>query len=416
MRLITPAESWQLAARIVAAYDGPMGDIGWGPPTVTAAVLALAGELSEHLREPADVRAVGDMAGGAPRGPRRQAAGLRAEDAGQSAGPGAAAAAGGPVRRGEGRPRGARPRRSDGAGRPDRVPPSAGGPGRAGPLPGCPAGRVPGHQPRAAGPAAGAVRRRPSGHRRRRPVPVHLRLARRQRGEPAPLRPGLPGAAAAAPARCRGPSRAGAAAVDELPQRRAGPGHRGGAAGAAPGRGAGRAAPGARTGPGRTRPGGLRPARHDRRRSHLGRRADRRAAGPAAGHRARRRALAGRQPRPGPAVRHRRTVPQAVPVPRAAPGARSPWHPRRSGGARRPAHGARGTGRGGDAPCAERCGRLRRARPAAHRAALADRPAGPGSAGPPRPIARQVGPGPVGQRGRAIASRPRTRSPRRSPT
>ena len=24
MRLITPAESWQLAARIVAAYDGPM--------------------------------------------------------------------------------------------------------------------------------------------------------------------------------------------------------------------------------------------------------------------------------------------------------------------------------------------------------------------------------------------------------
>ena len=60
MRLITPAESWQLAARIVAAYDGPMGDVGWGPPTVTAAVLALAGELSEHLREPADVRAVGE--------------------------------------------------------------------------------------------------------------------------------------------------------------------------------------------------------------------------------------------------------------------------------------------------------------------------------------------------------------------
>jgi DNA helicase-2/ATP-dependent DNA helicase PcrA len=60
MRLITPAESWQLAARIVAAYDGPMGDIGWGPPTVTAAVLALSGELSEHLREPADVRAIGE--------------------------------------------------------------------------------------------------------------------------------------------------------------------------------------------------------------------------------------------------------------------------------------------------------------------------------------------------------------------
>ena len=60
MRLITPAESWQLAARIVAAYDGPMGDIGWGPPTVTAAVLALAGELSEHLCDPDGVRSVGE--------------------------------------------------------------------------------------------------------------------------------------------------------------------------------------------------------------------------------------------------------------------------------------------------------------------------------------------------------------------
>jgi DNA helicase-2/ATP-dependent DNA helicase PcrA len=60
MRLITPAESWQLAARIVAAYDGPMGDITWAPSTVTAAVLTLAGELSEHLREPGDVTAVGE--------------------------------------------------------------------------------------------------------------------------------------------------------------------------------------------------------------------------------------------------------------------------------------------------------------------------------------------------------------------
>jgi DNA helicase II / ATP-dependent DNA helicase PcrA len=60
MRLITPAESWQLAARIVGAYNGPMGDIGWGPPTVTAAVLALSGELSEHLREPGDVQAIGE--------------------------------------------------------------------------------------------------------------------------------------------------------------------------------------------------------------------------------------------------------------------------------------------------------------------------------------------------------------------
>ena len=59
MRLITPALSWQLAAQIVAAYDGPMDEIIWTPQTVTAAVLELAGDLSEHLREPGDVTAVG---------------------------------------------------------------------------------------------------------------------------------------------------------------------------------------------------------------------------------------------------------------------------------------------------------------------------------------------------------------------
>ena len=60
MRLITPALSWQLAASIVAAYDGPMDQVGWTPQTVTAAVLQLAGDLAEHLREPADVIDVGD--------------------------------------------------------------------------------------------------------------------------------------------------------------------------------------------------------------------------------------------------------------------------------------------------------------------------------------------------------------------
>ena len=59
MRLITPALSWQLAASIVAAYDGPMDEIIWTPQTVTAAVLELAGDLSEHLRETRDVTAVG---------------------------------------------------------------------------------------------------------------------------------------------------------------------------------------------------------------------------------------------------------------------------------------------------------------------------------------------------------------------
>ena len=59
MRLITPALSWQLAASIVAAYDGPMDEIIWTPQTVTAAVLELAGDLAEHLRDSADVTGVG---------------------------------------------------------------------------------------------------------------------------------------------------------------------------------------------------------------------------------------------------------------------------------------------------------------------------------------------------------------------
>ena len=59
MRLITPALSWQLAAQIVAAYDGPMDEITWTPQTVTAAMLELAGDLSEHLRDTSDVSAVG---------------------------------------------------------------------------------------------------------------------------------------------------------------------------------------------------------------------------------------------------------------------------------------------------------------------------------------------------------------------
>jgi len=59
MRLITPALSWQLAAQIVAAYDGPMDEVIWTPQTVTAAVLELAGDLAEHLRDTSDVTAVG---------------------------------------------------------------------------------------------------------------------------------------------------------------------------------------------------------------------------------------------------------------------------------------------------------------------------------------------------------------------
>ncbi len=56
LRLITPAVSWQLAAAVVAAYDGPTDALDWTPATVTAAVLTLAGEMSEHLRGAGDVR------------------------------------------------------------------------------------------------------------------------------------------------------------------------------------------------------------------------------------------------------------------------------------------------------------------------------------------------------------------------
>jgi ATP-dependent DNA helicase UvrD/PcrA len=60
VRLITPAVAWQMAARVVAAYAGPMDAVRWSPQTVTAAVLDLAGELAEHLANPGDVYQIGD--------------------------------------------------------------------------------------------------------------------------------------------------------------------------------------------------------------------------------------------------------------------------------------------------------------------------------------------------------------------
>ncbi|MBO3750898.1 ATP-dependent helicase [Streptosporangiaceae bacterium NEAU-GS5] len=60
MRLVRPAVAWQMAARVVGQYDGPMDKVDLGPPSVTAAVLELAGEMSEHLRTPGEVREVGD--------------------------------------------------------------------------------------------------------------------------------------------------------------------------------------------------------------------------------------------------------------------------------------------------------------------------------------------------------------------
>ena len=59
LRLITPAVAWQIAARVVATYGGPMDAVDRGPQWVTAAVLDLAAELAEHLRSPGDVQQVG---------------------------------------------------------------------------------------------------------------------------------------------------------------------------------------------------------------------------------------------------------------------------------------------------------------------------------------------------------------------
>ncbi|MCD0448094.1 ATP-dependent helicase [Actinocorallia sp. API 0066] len=63
LRLISPAVAWQIATRVVDAHDGPMDRIDWTPDTVTRAVIELSGDLAEHLRGPADVRAVGEWLG-----------------------------------------------------------------------------------------------------------------------------------------------------------------------------------------------------------------------------------------------------------------------------------------------------------------------------------------------------------------
>ncbi len=58
-RLLSQGQAWQLVARIVGSYDGPMDAITVKPATVVRRVLDLAGELADHLRTPDDVRGVG---------------------------------------------------------------------------------------------------------------------------------------------------------------------------------------------------------------------------------------------------------------------------------------------------------------------------------------------------------------------
>ena len=77
-RLVGEAMSWQYAAQVVESYDGDMDAVGYARRhDVIGDVLALAGEMSEHLRDPAEV-VDADRAG--PRAPRGPAARRRAAD------------------------------------------------------------------------------------------------------------------------------------------------------------------------------------------------------------------------------------------------------------------------------------------------------------------------------------------------
>ncbi|YAL84039.1 ATP-dependent helicase [Dermacoccaceae bacterium W4C1] len=50
-RMLSEAAAWQYAHDAVTSYDGPMEDLKSAESTITAAVVDLAGELAEHLRE-----------------------------------------------------------------------------------------------------------------------------------------------------------------------------------------------------------------------------------------------------------------------------------------------------------------------------------------------------------------------------
>jgi ATP-dependent DNA helicase UvrD/PcrA len=55
-RLLTETGAWQLAHRVTASWEPDLDLDGKVPRTVTGWVLGLAGQLAEHLREPAELR------------------------------------------------------------------------------------------------------------------------------------------------------------------------------------------------------------------------------------------------------------------------------------------------------------------------------------------------------------------------
>ena len=119
--------------------------------------------------------------------------------------------------------------------------------------------------------------------------------------------------------------------------------------------------------------GDLRPAGNRGGRGRLGRLPDRGAARPARGDGPGRGPVARAWRRRAARRRHRRPVPQAVPVPAAALGDRVARDPGRGGRPGRAAHRPRGGGRGRDVAGAARPGRVGLTGQAAHRPTVADR-------------------------------------------
>ena len=58
-RLLSEGQSWQLAARVVGEYDGPMDLVTVGADTVIERVLHLSGEIADHLTTVERVRGIG---------------------------------------------------------------------------------------------------------------------------------------------------------------------------------------------------------------------------------------------------------------------------------------------------------------------------------------------------------------------
>lgn len=77
VRMLGETQLWQLAHRVVSAWDGEL-ETDANPATITEQVLALAGELGEHLVEPADLERahveLEHLLFTLPAGPRQKAA------------------------------------------------------------------------------------------------------------------------------------------------------------------------------------------------------------------------------------------------------------------------------------------------------------------------------------------------------